>query len=177
MKYLSLFLLFWFSSTLGIIEEQEGSRCDYLDSYKAKSFSLSITTSFHGKVEFKLCNANEENSLYIYKRLLKRENEGTKTIETIIHEEINLSELEYNEIYKRFQVALKYNTLDDTSAGRDGSYWCLESNHGLLSTYTKACFVSPSYKAKKRGLVGVHDLGIYLWSFSGLDNDKNLRLD
>ena len=176
MKYLSLFLLFWFSSTLGI-EEQEESRCDYWNSYEAKSFSLSIRTSFHGRVEFELCNANKENNLYIYKRLLKRENEGTKTTETIIHEEISLSKLEYNEIYKRFQIALKYNTLDNTGAGRDGSYWCLESSHGLVSTYTKACFVTPSYKTKKRGLVGMHDLGIYLWSFSGLDNDKNLKLN
>jgi len=168
MRYLLILLLFSFSSIQAIKEEEPDSEC-----YEQKSFSLDISTSFHGDFKFEICEG--ENSLYVTKKIRERESENLRKRITT-NEKIILSKSEYDEIYKRFQIALKYNTLDDTGAGRDGSYWCLESRHWGVSTYTVACFVTPSNEAEKRGLVGIHDLGIYLWSFSGLDNDKNLRL-
>ena len=71
-------------------------------------------------------------------------------------------------------MGLKYNTLDSVGPGREGSYWCLQSVQGFYATYTKGCFYTPSYKSEERGLLGIYNLGQFLWSFSGLDKKNEL---
>jgi len=169
MKYLSILLIFSFSSVLAV-EDEYDSNCYY----EMKSFSLSIATSFNGNVKFELCNAKDKNSVHVIKHTRKREGELTST-EIITHEEIVLSQSEYKAIYEKFQTALKYKIVD-YGPGRDGSTWCISSFYGLGSTQTNACFSTPSSETEKRGLLGMYNLGTYLWSFFKLDEDKTFSL-
>lgn len=171
MKYLSIFILLWSISAFAI--EWEDEDCGPWNAYEGKVFSLEVGTSFHGQVTFKLCKSKEQNTLSVTKSRMQYDEKSEKSTEIIVREHIKVSKKEYDEIYSRYEQALKYNALDEVS-GLDGSSWCLESQRGF--TYTKGCFWTPSHEPKERGLEGLYNLGVYLWSASGLKKDKTLEL-
>ncbi|MGI5310810.1 hypothetical protein [Rheinheimera sp. WS51] len=171
MKYLLLFLLLWPFCTHAI--EWEDEDCGSWNAYQGKVFSLEVGTSFHGQVTFKLCKSKEQSTLAVKVHRIQFDEKSEKSTETIVREHIKLSNQKYDEIYSRYEQALKYNALDEIS-GLDGSNWCLESQRGF--TYTKGCFWTPSHEPKERGLEDLYNLGVYLWSVSGLEKDKTLKL-
>lgn len=171
MKYLLIFFLLWPFCTHAI--EWEDEDCGTWNAYEGKVFSLDVGTSFHGQVTFKLCKSEEQSTLAVAVHRMQFDEKSEKSTETIVREHIKLSKQKYDEIYIRYEQALKYNALDEIS-GLDGSSWCLESQRGF--TYTKGCFWTPSHKPKERGLEGLYNLGVYLWSASGLEKDKTLKL-
>jgi hypothetical protein len=171
MKYISLIILLWPGWAPAI--EWNDEDCGPWNAHEGKVFSLDIGTSFHGKVTFKLCKSKEQNTLSITKTSMKFDEETEKSTETIVHEHIKISKKDYQSIYRSYEKALNYNTLDDAS-GLDGSSWCIESQRGF--TYTKACFWTPSYKPKSRGLNGLYELGSQLWKFSGLEKSNEFKL-
>lgn len=171
MKYISLIILLWPGWVLAI--EWGDEDCGPWNAYEGKVFSLDINTSFHGDVTFKLCKSKEQNMLSVTKTKKKFEGETDNSTETIVREYIKLSKKEYQSIYRGYEKALHYNTLDEVS-GLDGSSWCIESQRNF--TYTKACFWTPSHEPKSRGLDGLYQLGSQLWKFAGLEKNNEFKL-
>jgi len=171
MKYIFMILVVWSGSSLAI--ELEDEDCGPWNRYEGKVFSLEVGTSFHGSVTFKLCKSEEQNFLSVKTRHIVLENENRGGTETIVRQYINISKDEYQKIFKHYEKALAYNTLDNVS-GLDGSTWCIETQRSF--TYSKACFWTPSHNPDARGLEGLYSLGNYLWQFSGLDKDNRFKL-
>ena len=169
---ISAFISFILSSSAGAIEWQDED-CGPWSAYEGKVFSLEVGTSFHGGVTFKLCKSKEQPTLSVAKRRFKFDEEQQKSTETVERYHIKLPKAEYDKIYKAYKTGMRYNTLDKVD-GLDGSTWCLESQQSF--TYTKACFWTPSYKSESRGLKDLFNLGEFLWEFSGLDKNKELKL-
>jgi len=171
MKYIFLFLSLVSASAFSI--EWADEDCGQWNAYEGKVFSLDIGTSFHGGVLFKLCKSETQNFISVLTTQRTRKDEEKEIIETTTRKYIDISKEEYEKIFKLYETALQYNTLDESS-GTDGSNWCMESQRSF--TYTKACFWTPSYNSQKRGLKGLNELGSFLWEFAGISKNKEMRL-
>jgi hypothetical protein len=171
MKY--IFLILSFLSTSAFSIEWADKDCGQWNAYEGKVFSLDIETSFDGSVSLKLCKSETISFISVITTQRDHQDFPKDITETTTRKYILISKVEYDKIFKLYENALLYNTLDNAS-GKDGSTWCIESQRSL--TYTKACFWTPSYNSDQRGLKGLHELGKFLRDFTELNKNKSMRL-
>jgi len=126
-------------------------------------FELNVRKSLYlfGPVVIKLCKKPEHYFLFVHGITFRPDLKHVK-------ERIDLTPEQAQEIIEKYKNAMQYNTLDDARF-LDGSEWCIKSRKGF--TYSNACFFTPSSKPEKRGLSGLHKLGLHLWEVTGLKKD------
>ncbi len=78
---------------------------------------------------------------------------------------VNLDAEQLAMVKSLFQAAFDSNFKDETF-GVDGSTWCLEANK---VNYLKACFWTPTYNTKARGIEEFVALGTGLWNLAKID--------
>ncbi len=164
------FLLILIFPLTSIASEVQAIDCGekYLNEGEVFELTMSRSRSL-SSYKIKLCQKPDRHYIIISKIPRNR------TQDSDVESKVTI--LNKNQIIKirtMYEEALKYNTLD-TIYGKDGSRWCLVS--ALGSNYTKGCFWSPGYKsiAGERGLLGLYNLGVYIWEITGL-KESNVKL-
>lgn len=138
----------------------DDDECGYRTRYDGTVFALSIGRSFDPGAEFMLCARREPKDSFLLVYVYIGDEKDNRSERKIV-----LNETTYGLLVALYEDALTYDVKDAT-LGLDGSTWCLETRRGF--TYSKACFWSPEYEARKRGLIALHKLGAKLWKLAKL---------
>ena len=158
-SFIVLLLLLFSNQTLAhwLDADCNDGAYDYIEHFK-----LGINLSFHDeKIYFIFCDAKtKDTSSYLLLVIDGKNGHDNKHFSIPLDEEATVV------LKEKFESAWDYNR-KDAASGMDGSYWCLEVRR--QSTYTKGCFFSPIANARERGLLGLSNLGKYLWKKADLE--------